>query len=232
MTVEELDAAIAKISARLSAQDAALKAKVSVFSAARIKFIISSVVMIIAVFSMAMSTLAYFTANVSSGNNVISTGSSNVEFVDLNSSVPGRPSGTELDPIRFMPGYKEQRKIYAVNKGGMPVYLRAKAETLITLDSAYSYYQEQVDDSLILFHYDSLNWTFKDGYYYYNTALVSGRTSSELFESIEFSSAMGNYYKDASVRITVTFQTVQANNNGDTVFDAVGWAADGEGGTP
>ena len=39
---------------------------------------------------------------------------------------------------------------------------------------------------------------------------------------------MGNIYKGATVKIHVRFEIVQANGNGNTVFEATGWPVVGE----
>ena len=41
---------------------------------------------------------------------------------------------------------------------------------------------------------------------------------------------MGNIYKDAKLFVTVRIEVVQANNNGDSVLTATGWAVASEGG--
>ena len=182
---------------------------------------------------MVFSSFAYFTASTNSAQNRIATGTVEVDFVGLNTpGASGGASGTELDPIKFLPGYVEMRDVYVNNTGDAPIYIRAKTKTEITLANAYSAYSDKVDPSLVLFDIDEDKWVLRDGYYYYSVALKGGESTPEFFTKIEFSSAMGNIYKDSIIKITVLFEMVQASNNGATVFDAVGWTTSSEGGAP
>ena len=53
-----------------------------------------------------------------------------------------------------------------------------------------------------------------------------------MLQSINFSEQMGNIYKDSTIKVDILIEIVQSNNNGETVFDAVGWSSAEEGGTP
>ena len=234
LTIAEIDEALARINERLTTISSAPSAATAVVSsAAKSKMILSVAIILVAMFSLVLSSFAYFTATTYSSANKIQAGKMSVEYVDFDTpTASGDFSGTELDPIRFMPGHVEVRKIYASNKGDLPLYVRASAITEITLDEIYAAYSAEVDTSLVIFELNDDVWKLKDGYYYYDSKLLSGETTPELFKHIAFDESMGNIYKNCTVRIKVIFEVVQANNNGDTVFDAIGWLSDREGGTP
>ena len=232
MTVAEIDAALARISTRLDELSADAPKESVISTSAKGKMIVSAVLMMVAVVAMVFSTLAYYTAFVYSSGNVIATGKTEVEFVDLNAPTAGGSAGTELDPISFMPGHLETRKIYAKNSGNMPLYVRVKAETAITLAERYAAHSDEIDVSLVKFVLKGSAWELRDGYYYYVLPLCAGESTPELFDHIEFDESMGNIYKDSIIRIRIVFEIVQATNNGDTVFEAVGWATETEGGAP
>ena len=229
----EIDAAIALINKKIASNELEASKPAVVSTASKSKLIISAVFMIVSVCAMIFSSFAYFTASSNSSQNRIASGSVEVDFVGLNTpGASGGSSGTELDPIRFLPGYVEMRDVYVKNTGDAPIYLRAKTKIEITLAQAYSAYSDKIDTSLVLFDVDENVWVLRDGYYYYADMLEGGESTPEFFTKIKFSDAMGNIYKDSIVKITVLFEMVQATSNGATVFDAVGWTTSSEGGAP
>jgi hypothetical protein len=56
---------------------------------------------------------------------------------------------------------------------------------------------------------------------------VKGAETTPLYSAVHFSKDMGNLYKDSAISVTAIMQVVQANYNGETVFDAVGWVDGG-----
>ena len=71
---------------------------------------------------------------------------------------------------------------------------------------------------------DSLNWTYSDGWWYYNTAIKSGEMTKPLFDEVTFSGPhMDNRYQLCTVVIDVNAQAVQQANNGESVWEALGW---------
>lgn len=71
-------------------------------------------------------------------------------------------------------------------------------------------------------------WSFKDGWVYYNSPLEAGEEAKSLFTTVSFSGpGMDNRYQNSSFEITFNAQAVQFANNGDqsgeTWQDAVGW---------
>jgi hypothetical protein len=69
-----------------------------------------------------------------------------------------------------------------------------------------------------------------DGYYYYNNPIGYKEATTNLISNVIFSTEMGNIYKDSTIKVTIMLESVQANNNGNSVFDAMGWAPAQEGG--
>ena len=232
-TISQIDAAIVSISSKLEKLSFEEKPQPVVSASAKGKMIASAIIMVVAVVSMVFSSLAYYTAFIHSSGNTISTGSIKVEFVDLNTpSSAGGSAGTELDPISFMPGHVELRDVYAINSGSMPLYLRAYVTVIITLDDLYASYSDEIDTSLVHFDIDDDVWKNVGGYYYYHQALLGGQITPEFFSEVTFDESMGNIYKDCTVKIIVNFQMVQAQGNGENVFEAVGWPTTSEGGAP
>ncbi len=73
---------------------------------------------------------------------------------------------------------------------------------------------------------DMENWEVKaefDGWYYYKSVLENGEVTFPLFENVEFAKNMGNKFEDATFKVNVHAQAVQAQNNAYSAIDAVGW---------
>lgn len=58
------------------------------------------------------------------------------------------------------------------------------------------------------------DWTYLDGYYYYNRALAPGETTVPLFTTVTFAPEMGNEYQNSTAYVEVKVGAVQADNNG------------------
>ena len=229
--IAKLDEAIAKISAKVESQAQATTNTVATTdNKFRIKIALTMATTFILLVSLVVCTYAYFVATTSSSGNIISTGRSAIILHDTTD--PSFPSDPISGAIFIMPGYSVEKNVYAENHGVYSLYVRAKIDSVITLNERYADHQDEIDMSLVTYSFDTENWTERDGYYYYNIAIGAAETTTSLFASVDFSTAMGNIYKDSTIKVNVLLEAVQSNGNGDTVFDAVGWASVGEGGTP
>ena len=128
------------------------------------------------------------------------------------------------------------KDVRAVNNGTVALYVRARVESVITLDSRYASRVNEIDPSLILIDVNESAWKTKsafDGYYYYSMPLEKNTQTTSFLDSITFSELMGNIYKGSTVTVKVVFEVVQSSGNGSTVFDAAGWPlVTSEGGEP
>jgi len=223
--IADLDSAISKINERLDAAEAPSAKAALAFKNLRRKMIATTVSVFIAIASLTLCTFAYFTSSADSSGNTIASASSKVTLFDSTSEI-------EIGNITVFPGQSVERTVYAENEGAYPVYVRAKITSAIELDERYADRQNDVDPSLISYGIDTANWVERNGYYYYNSKLGRDQSTTSLLSDIKFSGKMGNMYKDSTIKIKILLETVQASNNGETVFDAVGWSSAEEGGTP
>lgn len=230
-TIARLDETIEKMSKRLD-ELSEKKSKVPAGpDGLHKKLIATMVATFVLICSLAVCTYAYFVSTTSSEKNVISTGFAKAILV--NTTDPSYPTDpNDSDSYIIFPGYRVGKTVYAENIGSTPIYVRARLVSGITLNEKYAERVGEVDPSLITYSIDLENWTERDGYYYYNLPLRSGESTTNMLESVNFSEQMGNIYKDSTIRVTILIEIVQSNNNGETVFDAVGWASAEEGGTP
>lgn len=194
------------------------------------KIIATYVTLAITILSFCCGTLAYFTDSTSSHGH-IATGSASVEVVDITypyGSSIAVPPGTA---IRIMPGYEIEKTMSVRNTGSLPLYIRIKLNSDITLAENARGNEADIDLSLVGYDINLTDWVEHDGYYYYRTHLSGGKEAAPLFTKVIFSEEMGNIYKDSTITFDARVEVVQANNNADNPIYAYGWdEAPGQGG--
>ncbi len=193
-------------------------------SATKKKIIVMCVAMMITIASMVCSTIAFFTDSAQLPYGDISIGSVSVQIIDVTypygSNVPIAPD----EAIRIFPGYEVKKTVTARNMGDLPMYVRIKLDSEITLAESSHGREAEIDRSLVGYDINLENWLLHtDGYYYYRTPLTKGKEATPLFTKVKFSEDMGNLYKDSTIRFKVRMEVVQANNNGASVTEAQGW---------
>ena len=155
--------------------------------------------------------------------NVITSGAVSVEVVEKQ-LVGGALENYPDTPVSIMPG-SAVSKIVSVKNLDEPAWVRM-AYTVTIRDASGNVVElsAQQRDQIITIDTDTANWTYKDGWWYCNKALVTGEESKPLFTEVTFSGPeMGNTYQNCTVMIDVTAQAVQKVHNGDSVLDAAGW---------
>ena len=232
--ISELNRVIEKYNAQIEAREKELpQVETIVTSSFKKKMLLMLSVMIASMVMLVSATLAYFTTSLTSSGNIIKTGKANFEVVDLlyDKNDPTAPPSEGVVHVEgVFPGDTSIKTMQAANRGKVELYVRAKIDVDITLHELYADRSDEIDESLVILHIDEENWLTRDtfdGYYYYKSILYRGETTSELFEKVSFSKDMGNIYKDATVVVKVTFEIVQANGNGENVFEATGWSEGG-----
>lgn len=169
-------------------------------------------ILVICLSLIMQSTLAYFTAE-STARNVIATGAIDIT---LREETASGEAWSDLDNIT--PG-DAVSKIVTVTNSDMPAYVRIKCEISVhdaernTLDPSY----------MLQLDMDTKNWTYLDGWWYYNRLLDIGETTVPLFTQVSFFATMNNEYQNCTATIDVLAQATQATNNGTDVFSAAGW---------
>ena len=85
------------------------------------------------------------------------------------------------------------------------------------------------------YSYDINNsdWTESDGWYYYNhAALTANEETNTLMTKIMFDHTKLNDVAGYELTLHIQAEAVQSENNGDTVWQAVGWPDIAGGDTP
>lgn len=168
------------------------------------------VILLLSVVALSGS-LAYFSAK-TDVENIITTGSVDVEIIELDENDDVQ---TEMEHDRVMPGEEIVKKVRFKNTGNNPSWLRVKVES--------EFENDNLSDEVVSINFNSENWEEKDGYYYYTEQLEPDSDTSQLFDTIRFSTEMGNEYQNQSMTLKVTAEAVQSEFNGDSVFEVSSW---------
>ena len=124
----------------------------------------------------------------------------------------------------------EKKDVTVTNNNEFDVYVRAKVIVSWQDANGNTLAVTPLEGTDYTVEYGT-DWTKKaDGYYYYNKPLGDGQSTTDLLSGVSFSFAMGNIYKDSTMKIKVRLEAVQAANNGSNVLEAIGWTSVGEGG--
>ena len=182
-------------------------------------------VLAICVAMLAGGTLAFFTSE-DKAHNVITTGGVEItlqEWADEAKTTPfkdltGVMPNTTVTKIAEIRQHIRRPHAEIKNTGASDAWVRVKVEKNIKLQG-----DGTPDTGLVELKLNTVDWTEKDGYYYYNKILKPGEITAPVFTSVSFAADMGDEYQDATATVDVFAQAVQTANNGDTVMTAQGW---------
>ena len=75
---------------------------------------------------------------------------------------------------------------------------------------------------------DTQNWTYQDGFYYFNRILQPGEQTPALFTQVEIvGSRVDQSHSGSTLSLTVNAYAVQSENNpADFPWEAAGWPAE------
>ena len=171
-------------------------------------------VLVICLAMIAAGSLAYYTAD-TKAHNVITTGSVDIE---LNEWANEERTEKFENQTGVMPG-KDVTKIVEVKNVGT-----GSAWVCVQMFvDVYAENGKQLPTEPVKLDINDTDWTYQDGYYYYNKPLAPGATTEPLFTTVSFDEQMGNEYQNAKAKIDITAIAVQSANNGETVLEATGW---------
>lgn len=177
------------------------------------KILILSVLAIL-IAMIAAGSLAYYTAD-TKAHNVITTGD---VAIRLNEWADEARTEKFENQTGVMPG-KDVTKIVEVKNVGT-----GSAWVCVQMFvDVYAENGEGLPPEPVKLDINDTDWTYQDGYYYYNKPLAPGATTEPLFTTVSFDEQMGNEYQNAKAMIDITAIAVQSANNGETVLEATGW---------
>ena len=175
--------------------------------------ILSVLAILIAI--LAANTLAYFTAD-TKAHNVITSGGVSIK---LNEWANEARTEKFEDKTGVMPGAEVTKIVEVENVGTGTAWVRVQ----VVLDVYAEGGKEQLPPDPVTLDFNETDWTYQDGYYYYNKPLAPGETTEPLFTSVAFDDQMGNEYQSSTAHVDVNAYAVQSANNGEDVLSANGW---------
>lgn len=183
-------------------------------SANRERIIITVLASVLALLIIGGSSLARVVKKGETENS-ISSGEVKVSLVNVSSD------GEEMPELitGILPGDTLDNVVSVKNTGEHDEFVRIALDKVIyeTAEEA-----NVLDDSGATFLLNENDWTYYDGYYYYNNVLAAGETSEPLYNGIYLDKSMNNAYKLAVMDVEITVDAVQSVNNG-TPLTAEGW---------
>ena len=160
-------------------------------------------------------TLAYYTT-IGKATNVVTSGDIQLKIHERTADGSDFPQ----EGVYIIPGDIVSKQVSVENICGHPFYLRVKLVSSSTN-------QEIAADDCLKMDIDTVNWTYQDGFYYYNQILQPGITTPTLFTQVEIvGSKVDQSHIGSTLSLTVNAYAVQSENNPAAYpWDASGWPA-------
>ena len=174
--------------------------------------------MVVSVIIFSAQSFAYFSADVSLDPMRLAAGNVDIDLVEMMDDGHGGQV-TYTAPVSVVPAGSYSKIVTVKNSGDLPVYVRVKLEKIANDPTGLKDGWEK----LIACNFNTSEWTYKDGYYYYNDVLGAGDTTEALFDRIAFAASMGNEFVGKAVSFKIISEATQSNGNGSSAIDAQGW---------
>ena len=161
-------------------------------------------------------TLAFYTT-MGKATNVVTSGSVRLQIHEKTADGGDFPA----EGVYVIPGDIVSKQVSVENTCEHPFYLRLKLVSSATNEAL------SPDDCMKL-NIDTANWTYRDGYYYFNSPLEPGALTTPLFTQVEVvGSKVDRTHGGSTLSLTVNAYAVQSENNpAADPWDASGWPAD------
>jgi predicted ribosomally synthesized peptide with SipW-like signal peptide len=161
-------------------------------------------------------TLAYYTT-IGKATNVVTSGDIGLMIHEKTADGSDFPA----EGVYIIPGDIVSKQVSVENVCSHPFYLRVKLVSSTTNE-------ELSAEDCLKMDIDTENWTYRDGYYYYNRILYPGETTPALFTQVEIvGSKVDTSHIGSTLSLTVHAYAVQSENNpAEHPWEASGWPAD------
>ena len=164
-------------------------------------------------------SLAYYTT-IGIATNVVTSGEIKLKIHEKTADGSDFPA----DGVYIIPGDIVSKQVSVENVCDHPFYLRVKLVSGSTN-------QELNPEECLKMNIDTENWTYVDGFYYYNHILRAGEITSALFTEVEIvGSKVDQTFIGSTLSLTVKAFAVQSENNrAEYPWEAAGWPNDAGG---
>lgn len=161
-------------------------------------------------------TLAYYTT-IGKATNVVTSGDIQLQIHEKTADGSDFPE----EGVYVIPGDIVSKQVSVENVCGHPFYLRVKLVSGSTSEAI------SAEDCLKM-NIDTQNWTYQDGFYYFNRILQPGEQTPALFTQVEIvGSRVDQSHSGSTLSLTVNAYAVQSENNpADFPWEAAGWPAE------
>lgn len=161
-------------------------------------------------------TLAYYTY-MGKATNVVTSGSIRLQIHEKTADGTDFPT----EGVFVIPGDIVSKRVYVGNVCEHPFYLRVSLVASSTNEAL-------TPEDCMKLDINTQNWTFHDGYYYYNRVLQPGEVTEDLFSQVEIvGSRVDQTHVGSMLGLTVNAYAVQSEHNpAEFPWDASGWPAD------
>ena len=182
---------------------------------ARSKLLLVAIAAILATV-LTQPTLAYYTT-IGKATNVVTSGNISMQIHEKTADGSDFPS----QGVYVIPGDIVSKQVFVENICSHPFYLRVKLVSGTTSEALTA-------DECLKMDIDDANWTYVDGYYYYNDVLRPGAATTALFTQVEIvGSKVDQTHIGSTLSLTVNAYAVQSENNPAAhPWNASGWPAD------
>lgn len=160
-------------------------------------------------------TLAYYTI-VGKATNVVTSGDVQLQIHEKTADGSDFPE----EGVYIIPGDIVSKQVSVENICGHPFYLRVKLVS-------GSDNEALLPEECMKLDIDTNNWTFLDGFYYFNRILQPGEVTPTLFTQVEIvGSKVDQTHIGSALSLTVNAYAVQSEHNpAEHPWDAAGWPA-------
>ena len=161
-------------------------------------------------------SLAYYTT-IGKATNVVTSG--DIQLMIHEKTADG--SNFPAEGVYIIPGDIVSKQVSVENVCGHPFYLRVKLISSSTNEDLSA-------EECLKMDIDTVNWTYKDGFYYYNRILQPGEVTPTLFTQVEIvGSKVDQTHVGSALSLTVKAYAVQSEHNpADFPWEVQGWPAE------
>ena len=161
-------------------------------------------------------SLAYYTT-IGKATNVVTSG--DIQLMIHEKTADG--SNFPAEGVYIIPGDIVSKQVSVENVCGHPFYLRVKLISSSTNEDLSA-------EECLKMDIDTVNWTYKDGFYYYNRILQPEEVTPTLFTQVEIvGSKVDQTHVGSALSLTVKAYAVQSEHNpADFPWEVQGWPAE------